>query len=131
MTGVGAFNTFGQFSKYVSRDETVSIFALSTPYHYENHLKLMTCTRSTTGKSQAKNCVTVLIWHNLQYYKWLHRLLSWFFKNDFYEFFANGSLSMDVENPGELFQVLLNNPASRIAAGELFYRANSKEESRK
>lgn len=36
---------------------------------------------------------------------------------------------MDVENPGELFQVLLNNPASRISAGELFYRANSKEES--
>ena len=38
---------------------------------------------------------------------------------------------MDVENRGELFQVLLNNPASRISAGELFHRANSKEESRK
>ena len=46
----------------------------------------------------------------------LHRLPSFVFKRDIFVHFANGSiLNMEVENPEELIQVLLNNPASRSA----------------
>ena len=46
----------------------------------------------------------------------LHRLPSFVFKLDIFVYFANGSiLNMEVENPEELIQVLLNNPASRSA----------------
>ena len=50
----------------------------------------------------------------------LHRLPSFVFKLDIFVYFANGSiLNMEVENPEELIQVLLNNPASRSALSSL------------